>query len=188
MNIVFASDVFTGVTRRGFLLRGILVVLLGILIALKPLLNLGIITMIAGWFFTLAGVWVLFGAALKRERRFFWLLYGVVMCLWGVFMIWHPFCSDLLLAWFLALWFVTEGVVTIWDTAQSPVSAGGKVLPVLSGLAAMFVGYAFFVWPLTSLAGMIWIAGLLLILEGLMLIVFSRLISGTGEQVLPPKG
>ena len=35
---------------------------------------------------------------------------------------------------------------------------------------------------------MIWIAGLLLILEGLMLIVFSRLISGTGEQVLPPKG
>ena len=76
MNIVFASDVFTGVTRRGFLLRGILVVLLGILIALKPLLNLGIITMIAGWFFTLAGVWVLFGAAVKRERRFFCFLAG----------------------------------------------------------------------------------------------------------------
>ena len=175
MSLLFAPDVFTGVTRRGFLLRGILVVLLGILIALKPLLNLGVITMLAGWFFALAGGWVLVGAAVNRERRFFWLIYGAVMCLWGVFMIRRPFCADLLLAWFVAVWFVTEGVVTIWDTAQSPEPARYKALPVLSGLIALFIGYAFFVWPLTTLAGMIWIAGLLLILDGMMLIVFSRL-------------
>ncbi len=187
MKFLFAQDVFTGVTRRGFLWRGILVVLLGILVALKPLLNLGVITMLAGWFFTLAGVWVLFGAAVSRNRLFFWLIYGTVMCLWGVFMIWRPFCADLLLAWFIAVWFVTEGVVTIWDAAQNPSAARYKVLPVLSGLIAMFVGYVFFVWPLTSLAGMIWIAGLLLILEGLMQISFSRLVSPNGEHCADPE-
>ena len=49
MNFFIAPDLFTGVTRRGFLLRGILVILLGILITLKPLLNLGMITMLARW-------------------------------------------------------------------------------------------------------------------------------------------
>ena len=187
MNLLIAPDVFTGVTRRGFLLRGILIILLGILITLKPLLNLGVITMLAGWFFSLAGAWVLLGAAVHRERRLFWLVYGAVMCLWGVFMIRRPFCVDLLLAWFIALWFVTEGVVTIWDTAQSSSAARYKVLPVLSGLIALFVGYAFFVWPLTTLAGMIWIAGLLLILEGLMLITFSRLVAGQNERTVGSK-
>lgn len=187
MNFFIAPDLFTGVTRRGFLLRGILVILLGILITLKPLLNLGMITMLAGWFFAVAGVWVLIGAWVNRSRRFFWMIYGLVMCLGGVFMIFRPFCVDLLLAWFIAVWFVTEGVVTIWDTAQSPAPGRCKVLPVLSGLIAMFVGYAFFVWPLTTLAGMIWVAGLLLILEGLILISFSRLVPSKEESAVRPE-
>lgn len=186
MNIFIAPEIFTGVTRRGFLWRGILVVLLGILISLNPLLNLGLLTMIVGWFFTFAGIWVILGGIVNRKRRFFWLIYGFIMGLWGVFMIMRPFRADLLLAWFIAVWFVTEGVITIWDSAQSSVSTKYKVLPVLSGLIGLFVGYAFFVWPLTSLAGLLWIAGLLLILEGIMLISFSRIIPKENDKVVEP--
>ena len=57
-----------------------------------------------------------------------------------------------------------------------PVEGKYKVLPTISSFVGLFTGFLFLVWPLTSLAGMLWIAGLILIIRGAMLIAFSRIL------------
>jgi len=182
MNLFAAPELFTGINPGDVLMRGILILLLGILLAILPFSSLLFITMVIGWFFAIAAVWVILGGVVNKERRLFWTVYGLVMGIFAILMITHPFGVDFLLAWFFALWFVTGGVIAIWDAAQSKMDAGQKIFPVVSGLIAMFIGYAFFVLPLTSLAGMIWLIGLLLILKGIMMIAFSRILKKRKQE------
>lgn len=63
-----------------------------------------------------------------------------------------------------------------------PVPANFKILPVVSGFIGLFIGVVLFIWPLTSMAGMLWIAGLLLVIRGAMLIAFSRILPEPPEE------
>ena len=179
MNSRFSASVFfAGISRNAFLCRGILVLVLGLLIALKPLVTLELISMLLGWIFTAAGIWAVFSGAFNDRQRFFWVFYGLIMILGGMFMIFQPFKVVFLIAWFIALWFIAGGVAGIWNTAQMSVEGRYQILPVISGLVGLFIGFLFLIWPLTSVAGMFWIAGLILIIRGAMLIAFSRLLPG----------
>lgn len=175
-NIFIASTFFGGLSRKAFLWRGILVLLIGFLIALRPVVTLELISMILGWFFTAAGIWVVLSGAMNSRQRFFWIFYGLVMLLWGLFMVFQPFGVLFLVAWFIAVWFLVGGVVGIWNTAQSPAEGKYKIVPMVSGLVELFIGFIFFVWPLTSMASALWIAGLVLVIRGGMLIAFSRIL------------
>ena len=60
MNPYFsASAFFAGISRRAFLWRGILVGLLGLLVALNPLITLELLSILLGWVFAAVGVWAI---------------------------------------------------------------------------------------------------------------------------------
>ena len=177
MNPYFsASAFFAGISRRAFLWRGILVGLLGLLVALNPLITLELLSILLGWVFAAVGIWAILSGAVYAGQRFFWIIYGLLMLLGGVFMIFQPFQVVFVIAWFIAIWFIAGGAAGIWNTAQMPVEGKYKVLPTISGFVGLFIGFLFLIWPLTSLAGMLWIAGLILIVRGAMLIAFSRIL------------
>lgn len=180
--IFLASAFFTGVSRKAFLWRGILVLAAGLLIALDPVFSMEFISKILGVLFSLIGIWVVLSGTFESRQRFFWILYGLALLIWGLFLVFQPFKVLFLVAWLVALWFTVGGVAGIWNTAQLPADGKYKVLPLISGLVGLFIGFIFFVWPLTSMAGMLWIAGLLLIIRGIMLIAFSRIIPELPEE------
>ena len=171
-----APAFFTGVTRKAFLWRGILVLAAGLLIALDPVFSLEFISKILGVLFSVIGIWVVLSGTFESRQRFFWILYGLALLIWGLFLVFQPFKVLFLVAWLVALWFTVGGVAGIWNTAQLPADGKYKVLPLISGLVGLFIGFIFFVWPLTSMAGMLWVAGLLLVIRGIMLIAFSRIV------------
>ena len=174
--IFLAPAFFTGVTRKAFLWRGILVLAAGLLIALDPVFSLEFISKILGVLFSVIGIWVVLSGTFESRQRFFWILYGLALLIWGLFLVFQPFKVLFLVAWLVALWFTVGGVAGIWNTAQLPADGKYKVLPLISGLVGLFIGFIFFVWPLTSMAGMLWGAGLLLVIRGIMLIAFSRIV------------
>lgn len=180
--IFLAPAFFTGVSRKAFLWRGILVLAAGLLIALDPVFSMEFISKILGVLFSLIGIWVVLSGTFESRQRFFWILYGLALLIWGLFLVFQPFKVLFLVAWLVALWFMVGGVAGIWNTAQLPADGKYKVLPLISGLVGLFIGFIFFVWPLTSMAGMLWIAGLLLIIRGIMLIAFSRIIPELPEE------
>ncbi len=176
-DLINASVVMGGTTANAFMLRGILIVLLGIVFTVNPLLPMLWITIAFGVFFLLGGLWTLLTLGMvPSSRRLFWLIYGCGMLLIGILLIWNPKVAEKIFAYFIALWFLTGGVLGIWDTAQSAAPFSGKLLPLISGLISLFIGFVLFTWPIVGLATMFWAAGLILIVEGFMLIGFSWLL------------
>mgnify|MGYP000143969430 FL=1 len=97
-------------------------------------------------------------------------------------MVFQPFKVIFLVAWLIALWLIVGGIAGLWSAAMLPVPANFKILPVISGFIGLFIGVVLFIWPLTSMAGMLWIAGLLLVIRGAMLIAFSRILPEPPEE------
>lgn len=177
-----ASALFGGISRRMFFWRGIFVLLTGVLIALNPVISLELAAKILGVFFALFGGWTVLSGAAGTGRRLFWVAFGLAVVVWGLFMVFQPFKVVFLVAWLIALWLIVGGIAGLWSAAMLPVPANFKILPVISGFIGLFIGVVLFIWPLTSMAGMLWIAGLLLVIRGAMLIAFSRILPEPPEE------
>lgn len=71
--IFLAPAFFTGVSRKAFLWRGILVLAAGLLIALDPVFSMEFISKILGVLFSLIGIWVVLSGTFESRQRFFWI-------------------------------------------------------------------------------------------------------------------
>ncbi|WP_458761068.1 HdeD family acid-resistance protein [Afipia sp. TerB] len=100
---------------KGFLIEGIVLVVLGLAAIIVPPLASVAVAIFLGWMFLLSGVVGLFLTFSAREAPGFWwaLISALIALAAGVILLWRPLQGTLTLTIILGVYFVAEGVATI---------------------------------------------------------------------------
>jgi len=173
------------------LLRGILLVLLGVGALLQPVLAVVAFTLVFGLYAIIDGVAVLIGAiaARKAYEGWGWLVaQGVLTAIAGVLIVALPGVAGLVgifaVLWFLAISAVAGGVMAI--VAASRVRGESRTWGIVGGVLDIVFGLLIALIALTSPAGAalatVWVAAIGAILIGVVLIVMA-IRSRSGGQV-----
>jgi uncharacterized membrane protein HdeD (DUF308 family) len=150
----------------------ILLTLAGLAAIVLPIVSGIAITLIVGWFFTMAGVLhFLFAWKLHTTSGIFWeLLLGFLYLFSGIYLIVHPLAGLVTLTLFLALYFLFKGVVEIIHFFQVQPRHGSWWL-LFDGIVCLILAVMIWrSWPSSS----VWVLGTLVGIS-LLFTGFSRL-------------
>jgi uncharacterized membrane protein HdeD (DUF308 family) len=161
------------------LLGGILLVILGILVLIYPDITVEIVVIVFGVLMLFQGVLqAIFGLSAPEAKSVKWLfvISGVLSIIIGILAILTPFYV-LIAGWILiAAWAIVWGIFEIIAAFMVPAEAatkvygtGGKWMAVVLGLIAIVLGIIFIVYPESSLTTVVYIAGILVIVLGLVM-------------------
>lgn len=160
---VISAGLFAKVSRGSLFFRGGVLFLIGLLLIFQPLLTATVLTVGIGLFLIFDAFWAL-AAAFRGDRsnRGIGIAYSLLTLLLGVLAIASPLMMDY--AWILLLgcWQIVAGVnyfLAAWRR-----ETGFRMLAVMNGIIAVFVGVVFVIWPFSGLVAAVWVLGILLIM------------------------
>ena len=173
-NLFFAApEIVAGINRRGLFLRGLLIFLIGILIALNPLITSLFMSVIFGISLLFSGGWIAAGAFQPDRKKWGWLLYGIFICLGGLVLLCDPDAGLLAFAWVTATLILSWGIIGITHSVSAEHSSGHNILCFISWLCTILLGILLFLFPLLGLTELFWILGILLSGEGIALMIIA---------------
>ncbi len=168
-----APEIIGGLTRRSLFWRGVLVFFLGLLFMLKSKLAVLTLAAILGWSFFLGGIWIVTSAFLQERRRIAWCLYGSLFFVLGALLLMNPMVEVLALAWSAATLFISAGAIGITVCLAAGHASTQVLLHFFTSVLSILLGCMLFIWPLIGLSDLIWVVGVLLSSEGVVLVVLS---------------
>lgn len=173
-NSVFsAPEIIGGASRRGLFWRGIFVFLLGLLFALKPFLTILVLATFLGWGFFISGIWIVASAFLLQRRRIAWCVYGSLFFVFGALLLMNPMVEIFALAWSIAVLFISGGVIGISVSLAVGNASNQTLFHFVTSVLGILLGCMLFIWPLIGLSELIWVVGVLLGVEGAILMVLA---------------
>ena len=168
-----APEIVAGINRRGLFLRGLLMLLTGILIAVHPFLTGLFMSVVFGCGLLFGGGWIIAGAFQPDRKLWGWLLYGILVVLGGLALLCNPAAGLLIFAWITASLLLSGGIIGLTRCAAERHSSGHNILCYISWLCIILLGILLFLFPLLGLTELFWILGLLLCGEGAALMILS---------------
>lgn len=177
-----APEIIGGLTRRSLFWRGVLVFLLGLLFMLKSHLAVLTLAAVLGWSFFLGGIWIVASAFLLERRRIAWCVYGSLYFVIGALLLMNPAVEILALAWSVSLLFISAGIIGITVCLAAGNASTQVLLHFFTSVLSILLGCMLFIWPLIGLSELIWVVGVLLSSEGVILMVLCLRIPGRRES------
>ena len=168
-----APEIVAGISRRGVFWRGLLIFLIGIIIALHPFLTSLYMSVIFGWGLIFGGGWIMVSAFQSERKQWSWLVYGILVSLGGILQLCNPAAGLLAFAWTAAMLMLSGGIIGITSCLSAHHSSGQNVLCFLSWLCTILLGILLFLFPLVGMTELFWILGILLGAEGAALMIIS---------------
>ncbi|MBO4649433.1 MAG: DUF308 domain-containing protein [Lentisphaeria bacterium] len=172
-SLFFATEIAGGITRRGVFWRGVFLLATGVLIALKPLLATFTLSAMFGGMLTVGGVWIAAGAFRRtssRWRRWAWGIYGTVLFVIGILLLANPAAELTAFAWSVSLMLLSGGVIGISVSLAADTSCLRNLFCFFTSVCSILLGALLFLGPVTGLTELIWVLGVLLAVEGIVLI------------------
>lgn len=170
---VSASDVVAGTNRWSVFWRGLLILLIGILIALKPWLATFTLSVLFGWGLVFNGGWIAAEAWQPDRKHWGWFIYGLVLALGGILLLSCPEAELLAFAWSVAVLLLSGGVIGIGRCLAAHDSAMPNIVCFISSICSILLGLLLTLFPMTGLSEMFWVLGILLAAEGILLVIVS---------------
>ncbi|MEV7974119.1 DUF308 domain-containing protein [Cellulomonas sp. NPDC089187] len=167
-------------------LRGVLLVVLGLLMLVEPLRTLDALGWIYGLFAVADGLVVLAQAFLVRGRPGlgWWVAEAVVSIAFGVLIMLWPGLTALVLFYLLALWALVVGIVALIVAAtQFRARDLGWVGTLMFGLVAFLFGAMLAIQPQESLTVVVAMFGLFALISGMVMIVAGFVTRSFGRQL-----
>ncbi|MGQ4599001.1 DUF308 domain-containing protein [Nocardia sp. R6R-6] len=166
------------VARRAWqtvLVTGVLAVLLGILILVWPDVTLQAAGIIFGVYLVVTGFLQLlaaFGAPSSAGLRVLAFLVGVLSIVVGVFCFRDELASILLLGLWIGIGWLFRGIALLMAAISEP-ALPGRWWQVFFGILTAVAGVVLIIWPVRSVATLAIVAGIWLIVLGVMEIVVA---------------
>lgn len=171
--IFFGQDIVGGITKWGLFWRGVVVMIFGAVFAFKPFftaINLGFLT---GFLIALSGIWIMISAFTREEKRTAWFFYGFLLTVAGALLLYNPVAEIIFLAWFLATFFLSSGVIGISISSSISTDSVNKTFNIISCLLSILVGLFLLFVPVFAFAQLVLVTGIVLLAEGLLFVIFS---------------
>ncbi len=165
------------------LVRGILLMILGVYALLQPGMTLAIFAQVAGFFLVFDGLLaVIAGVAGQVPSRLWTIIRGVFAVLAGSFVFAHPVLVAGLTAAFvvsvIGVLAILSGVIEIIAAIQDRKKIEGEGWLILSGILLVLIGVALLATPLLFGLTMIRVLGVLSIISSIGMIVFAFRMKG----------
>ncbi|MEV6319973.1 HdeD family acid-resistance protein [Nocardia sp. NPDC051787] len=166
------------VARRAWqtvLVTGILAVILGVLILVWPDITLLAAGIIFGVYLVVTGFMQLlaaFGAPASAGLRVMSFIVGVLSIIIGVFCFRDELASILLLGLWIGIGWLFRGIALLMGAISEP-TLPGRWWQVFFGLLTAIAGVVLIIWPVRSVATLALLAGVWLIVLGVMEIVVA---------------
>lgn len=157
------------------LLTGVMAVILGVLILVWPDITLQAAGIIFGVYLVVTGVLQLvaaFGAPTGTGMRILSFIIGVLSIIVGVFCFRDELASLLLLGLWIGIGWLFRGVALLVAAISEP-GMPGRWWQVFFGLVTAIAGVVLIVWPVRSVATLAMVAGVWLIILGIMEIIVA---------------
>jgi uncharacterized membrane protein HdeD (DUF308 family) len=157
-------------------LRGIVLVALGIVAIVWPDITVAVLIALFGALVLIDGILASVGAIVNRKSHEQWwltLLAGLVGIFIGIAVFAWPGVTTLVLLYIIAAWLVMVGIIAMIAAFPLRQEIRHPWLLLLAGIIAFFGGIALFVYPVSGAVAIVWVIGLLAIAYGLTLFVLG---------------
>ena len=151
---------FFHANRSALAIRGLIFFILGLIGLFRPLGTMAAVTIVLGIFLLIDAMGALFLAL--ACRKFFGVLWGVLLCAAGILLIVRPMEADALIMITLGVWLIVTGANELFSSPQTP----HKALLSGSGLFSIVIGILLVIAPFAGLAAISWIVAILLLISG----------------------
>ncbi|QEO10495.1 HdeD family acid-resistance protein [Protaetiibacter larvae] len=176
------------------LLRGVLLVVLGILAFIWPVATAGAVFWVFGIYAIADGITEIVHAfaTRKTDRRWGWLLViGILGVLAGIALLVFPFAIGaltlLILLWFVVFWAIVNGIMGI-PAAAALAGGAAKTMAIVFSLLSIVFGVllAILLWttPGNALVWLIYVLGAYAVLAGIVLVVLAFQARSAANAVL----
>jgi uncharacterized membrane protein HdeD (DUF308 family) len=153
-------------------ITGLLMIVLGGLFVARPGLSLASIILLLGIFVIIYGVALLIAGLMGRtESRGWSIAVGILAVIFGIVVFAWPGATSLAILYVFAAWAIISGLADIAHALMSGLSGGRRVWLVIIGLLGIAVGIIFFVHPVSGIVALLWVAGIYLIVLGVLRII-----------------
>lgn len=166
------------------ILRGIFIMIFGILAIAYPDLTLAVFVIFFGAFVFIEGIFQMVGAFAAKADNPQWALMfisGLFSFMVGFIVLAWPGMSALVLLYFIGAWFLISGTVQLVFGLRA-IGDGTKAgVHIVGGILGIMIGMLAFIWPGATAMSIIWIIGLFAIFFGIQLIVLGFLSRSEGS-------
>ena len=162
-------------------LRGIMIMIFGMLALVYPGLTIAVLVIFFGAFVFIEGIFQMVGSfAVKAENPQWTLMFinGLFNFIIGVIVLAWPGMSALVLLWFIGAWALISGTVQLVFGLQAPGGSADKGLHIIGGIIGITFGLLAFIWPDATALAIVWMIGLFAIFFGIQLLVLGLLSRG----------
>jgi uncharacterized membrane protein HdeD (DUF308 family) len=160
----------TGI-RAAIAVNGVLAIVLGILVLVWPSATVSLLAILVGLYFLISGAIRLgrgvFMRGTSAGSRVLGILLGVLLVLAGIIAIRNPLNTIVVLGLVIGISWIVEGVAAIVETAPD----SSKWFGTLFGAISIVAGIVVLLSPLDSVAILAVIAGIFLVVSGLLQVV-----------------
>jgi uncharacterized membrane protein HdeD (DUF308 family) len=158
------------------LLRGILLVIFGIIALVSPGIALLALVWVFGLFAILEGIAaIVIGIRSRGEPHWVWtIVQGVVSVLAGIIALIWPGLTALALLFVIAFWAIVLGIGEIggaFASRRSGSTSWGWTLA--AGILNVIFGVVLLIWPAGGILALIWLVGIFTLAGGIVLVVLA---------------
>ncbi|MFD8101529.1 HdeD family acid-resistance protein [Nocardia fluminea] len=174
-NTVIGSP-FTALAKKTWqtvLVTGLLAVVLGIIVLVWPGPSLLVAGILFGIYMVVSGIFQLIAAFTHLPSTSFRVLSfisGVLSLIIGVFCFRDDLTSIVLLGLFIGISWLFRGFAVLF-AALSESGVPGRGWQIFYGIISALAGVVLIVWPISSLATLVWVVGIFLIIIGVMEVI-----------------
>ncbi|MCK4560985.1 MAG: HdeD family acid-resistance protein [Calditrichia bacterium] len=162
------------------LLRGIVILLLGILLVSRPLPTLIVLVYLLGFYWFFDGIFTLIASIRGRKSHKDWgwgIFVGIISALAGVVVFTQPYISAVIGATFViyvvAVMVLISGIWSIITGIRLRKEISNEWSMILGGLLSAIFGILLMINPLVSAMTLVWLIGVFALAGGIILIVIS---------------
>ena len=152
---------FFHANRSALVIRGLVFLVLGLTGLFRPLGSMAAITVVLGIILLIDAAGALFLSI--ACRRFFGIIWSLLLCAAGVAMIVHPLEADTMVVIVLGVWMIVTGAN---ELLSAQVSSKRNILSG-SGILSILIGILLVVAPFAGLAAVSWLVAILLLVSGI---------------------
>ncbi|WP_410872588.1 HdeD family acid-resistance protein [Nocardia sp. A7] len=167
---------FTALAKKTWqtvLVTGLLAVVLGIIVLVWPGPSLLVAGILFGIYMVVSGIFQLIAAFTHLPSTSFRVLSfisGVLSLIIGVFCFRDDLASIVLLGLWIGISWLFRGVAVLFSAIAEP-SVPGRGWQIFYGAISALAGVVLIVWPISSIATLVWVVGIFLIVIGVMEVI-----------------
>lgn len=162
------------------LLRGIVILLMGILLVSRPLPTIVVLVYLLGFYWFFDGIFTLIGSIRGRKSHKDWgwgVFVGIISALAGIVVFTQPYISAVIgatvMIYIVAIMVLVSGLWSILTGIRLRKQISNEWSMIIGGVLSVIFALLLMVNPLMSAMTVVWLMGLIALIGGIILIVIS---------------